>query len=64
MGLKFKITSWILLIISLLIIFGSHIWVLVFGLPPEQMDAHAVINLVAGVFIINWAIAILTGRRR
>ncbi len=43
--------SWWLYMVGLLIVVASHIYMLTVGLPAEQMTAHAVLNLVAGVLI-------------
>ncbi len=39
--------SWSLYGIGLFIVLGTHIYMLVVGLPPEQMTAHAILNIVA-----------------
>lgn len=38
--------------IGLLIVIGTHIYMLVAGLPASQMMPHAVLNLVAAVLMI------------
>lgn len=41
--------------LALLIAIGSHIYMLVAGLPESQMMAHAVLNLVAAaLFMVSW----------
>ena len=38
-----------------LIIFGSHITMLLFGLAPEHQMAHAIANLIGGsLMVINY----------
>ena len=39
--------SWSLYGIGLFIVLGTHIYMLAVGLPPEQMTAHAILNIVA-----------------
>lgn len=43
--------SWWLYGIGLLIVFGTHVYMLVASLPAEQMMAHAILNLFAGVLL-------------
>lgn len=43
--------SWWLYGIGLFIVFGSHVYMLVAGLPPSMMMGHAVLNLVAGCLL-------------
>jgi len=51
------ITSWILLILGLLIIFTTHIYMLVMGgIPEAQMTMHAVLNLIGGGLIVVYKI--------
>ena len=45
---KFKVGSfWA----GIVIVFGTHIYMLGFGLPASQMTAHAILNLVAGALL-------------
>ena len=44
--------SWWLYLVGLVIVFGTHVYMLALGLPPEQMAGHAIINLVAGVLLM------------
>jgi hypothetical protein len=37
--------------IGIVIILGSHIYMLAVGLPEDQMTAHAIINLVAAALL-------------
>jgi len=37
--------------IGIIVIFGTHIYMLVYGLPESQMTAHAWLNLGAGLLI-------------
>jgi len=37
--------------IGLLIVVGSHIYMLVAGLPEDQMIPHAIVNLVAAALL-------------
>ncbi len=49
-----KVSQWAYYI-ALVIIIGSHIYMLVAGLPESQMIAHAILNLVAAVlFMVSW----------
>ncbi len=34
--------------LGIIIVFGTHLYMLGFGLPAEQMYGHSVINLAAG----------------
>ncbi len=43
--------SWWLYGIGLVIVLGTHIYMLVAGLPVEQMMPHAVLNIVAAVLL-------------
>ncbi len=44
--------SWGLYVVGLVIVLGSHIYMLSMGgLAPEEMNAHAVINIVAGLLL-------------
>lgn len=47
--LDFKKISWF---VGLIIIFGSHIYMLIQGLPEDQMVMHAWGNLLAGGLIV------------
>ncbi len=48
-----NITAYILVAIGIVIVIGTHIWLLMQGqLPRNQVVSHSVINIVAGVFII------------
>lgn len=47
--------SWSLYSLGLLIVVATHIYMLVASLPAEQMMAHAVLNLFAGLLLaIGW----------
>jgi len=35
--------------LAMVIVIGSHLYMLAAGLPAEQMTAHAVLNIVAGI---------------
>lgn len=37
--------------IGLIIVLGTHIYMIAYGLPPEQMMGHAIINLIAGILM-------------
>ena len=37
--------------IGILIVFGTHIFMLVKGMKPDQVNAHASINLIGGILI-------------
>ncbi len=37
--------------LGITIVFGSHLYMLGFSLPANQMVPHAVLNLVAGCFL-------------
>jgi len=43
--------SWWLYGVGLLIVLGTHVYMLVAGLLPEQMTAHAVLILVAAILL-------------
>ena len=43
--------SWSLYLLGLVIVVGSHIYMLTAGVPADQMMGHAVINLVAAVLL-------------
>lgn len=43
--------SWWLYIVGLLIVFITHIYMLTFGLPADQMTGHAILNLLAGALL-------------
>lgn len=43
--------SWVLYGLGLAIVFLTHIYMLVAGLPESQMVGHAIANLVAGVLL-------------
>lgn len=38
---------------GLLIVFGTHVYMLTVGLLPEQMTAHAVVNIVAAFLLVG-----------
>lgn len=41
--------------LAMIIVVGSHIYMLVYGLPDNQLTGHAVVNLVAGgLFGFTW----------
>ena len=45
--------SWWLYLVGIFIVIGSHIYMLALGgLPLEQMGAHAIANIVAGLLIM------------
>jgi|GEM_PF-969222 len=44
--------SWWLYIVGLVIVLGSHIYMLSMGgLSLEEMTAHAVLNIIAGILL-------------
>ena len=43
--------NWWLYIIGLVIVLGTHIYMLMYGLPQSQMMAHAILNLVAACLL-------------
>jgi ammonia channel protein AmtB len=48
-----NITAYILVAIGVVIVIGTHIWLLMQGqLPKNQVVSHSVINIVGAVFII------------
>lgn len=49
MSLKLQNT---LLVIGLVIIFATHLYMLIFSLPASQMMGHAILNIIAGICII------------
>ena len=41
--------------IGMIIVVGTHLYMLVAGLPPGQVVPHSIINLVAaGLFTYSW----------
>ncbi len=39
--------------IGLIVVLGTHLYMLMLGgLPPEMMFAHAVLNIVAGILLM------------
>jgi len=41
--------------LGMLIVVGSHIYLLMYGLPAEQLVAHSIANFVAaGLFAVAW----------
>ena len=49
-----KLVTWSFWI-GMIIVVGSHIYMLVYGLPENQFTGHAIANLVAaGLFGIVW----------
>ena len=44
-------SSWWLYIAGLVIVFGSHVYMLLAGLPESQMTGHALLNLLAGIVL-------------
>ncbi|MEI8339641.1 MAG: hypothetical protein WCF94_03175 [bacterium] len=44
--------SWWLYMIGLVMVFGSHIYMLAVGVPQSQMMAHAGFNILAGVLLM------------
>ncbi|MBI3632435.1 MAG: hypothetical protein HY225_03235 [Candidatus Vogelbacteria bacterium] len=44
--------SWWLYMVGLLVVFATHIYMLSYGLTPDQMTGHAGLNLVAGVLLV------------
>ncbi len=45
--------SWWLYGVGLIIVVGTHVSMLVLGLPAEQVMAHSVLNLLAGVLLMT-----------
>jgi len=43
--------SWSLYGLGLFIVLGTHIYMLAAGLLPEQMTAHAILNIVAACLL-------------
>ncbi len=43
--------SWSLYLVGLFIVLGTHVYMLVAGLPASQMMGHAILNLLAGVLL-------------
>lgn len=44
-------TSWWLYGAGLVIVLGTHVYMLAYGLPEAQMTGHAWLNLVAGLLL-------------
>jgi len=45
--------SWWLYGIGIIIVLGAHIYMLLYGLTPEQMIEHAILNLIAVVLLVT-----------
>jgi hypothetical protein len=45
--------SWWLYMVGLFIVLVTHIYMLAYGLPQEQMSAHASLNLLAAVLLAS-----------
>ncbi len=43
--------SWWLYGLGLIIVLGTHLYMLVAGLPIDQMNGHAILNLVAAFLL-------------
>ena len=43
--------GWWLYGLGLLIVLGTHLYMLVAGLPVDQMNGHAILNLVAAFLL-------------
>ena len=49
-----KVSQWAYYI-ALVLIIGTHVYMLIAGLPESQMMAHAILNLVAAaLFMVSW----------
>lgn len=46
------VTSWFVFVVGLMIIFGTHIFILINGLKESATKAHALVNILAGFLII------------
>jgi len=44
--------SWWLYMIGLVVVVGTHIYVLTANIPAEQIPAHSILNIVAGVLLM------------
>lgn len=44
-------TTWFFWI-GIIIVLGTHIYMALYGLPPEQMFGHAILNIIAGLCIL------------
>ncbi len=42
----------VLLILGLLIVFGTHISIIAMGLPQNLLGGHATLNIIAGLLIV------------
>ena len=51
MGNGLKITGWILVVLGLLVTYGTHIAILAMGINQDLLGGHAMLNIVASVFI-------------
>lgn len=46
----------ILLTLGLLIVYGTHIVIISMGLPQTALTNHAILNIIAGVFISAYTV--------
>lgn len=46
------IFAWILMILGLLVVFGTHIAILAMGIPQDSLGGHAMLNIGAGISIL------------
>ena len=46
--------AWIkwLFIVGVVVVFGTHVYMLIAGLPATQMVPHAIVNLIAACLIV------------
>lgn len=46
-----KIIAWILIVLGLLVTYGTHIGILAMGINQDALGGHATINIIASVLI-------------
>lgn len=54
-GAVIKFFQWFLLVAGLLIVFGTHVGLLMVG-RLENVVGHATLNIIAGFFIVGYKI--------
>ena len=60
-----NIVAYVLVAIGVVIVIGTHIWLITQGqLPRNQVVSHSVINIVGAVFIIVGTIFIVRAERK
>lgn len=60
-GKGLRITAWIFIVLGLFVTYGTHIGILAMGLNQDLLGGHAMINLLASVFITLGVIFLAAG---